>query len=251
MERAGSQNHAFNVDAATKYGVYEAIMLNNLVYWIQQNAANERHCHEGSYWTYNSAQAFQKLFPYFSEKQIRTILAKLEKSGLIKTGNFNHSAYDRTKWYALTDEAIAFYGLENSICPNGKMEAPERENGSSQTVGPIPNINTDVKTNGVRYMAQPENQGEKSNEKGKERKKRQFKPPTLEECRAYHDQMGYTFDVGHFYAYYQASDWHKGDGKKVSSWKQCMVTFERNQRAYSPKQERREPVSVAGTAYDF
>lgn len=163
------QNHMFNIEVAQKYGVYEAIVLNNLFYWIQQNAANERHCHDGHYWTYNSTKAFTQLFPYFSEKQIRTILGKLEKSGLILVGNYNKSAYDRTKWYALTDKALALFGLGSSIFPNGQMEETERENGSDRKGEPIPNINTDSKP-----IDKPDRESAPANVK-KEPKKREPK----------------------------------------------------------------------------
>lgn len=139
-------NHSFSIEIAQEYGVYEAIVLENMYFWIAKNKANDKHFHDGKYWTYNSTKAFTELFPYFSDKQIRTILQKLEKHELIETGNYNKSAYDRTKWYALTDKALALYQTGNSIRPNGQMEKPKRENGNDQKGEPIPDINTDIKT---------------------------------------------------------------------------------------------------------
>lgn len=133
-----AQSHMFNVQIATDYGVNEAIMLNNLFFWVQHAEANGKNFHDGRYWTYNSARAFEKIFPYFTAKQIRTILLKLEKNGLIVTGNYNQSAYDRTKWYALTERALAYFQMGASIFPNGQMESTEWENGLNQTVTPIP-----------------------------------------------------------------------------------------------------------------
>lgn len=140
-----TQSHMFNVGIATEYGVYEAILLNNLYFWITKNEANGKHYHDGHYWTYNSTKAFSHLFPYFSEKQVRTILGKLEKHGLIVTGNYNQSAYDRTKWYALTAKAYALFGEEKSILPNGQMENTGRENENAQKGEPIPDSKPDIK----------------------------------------------------------------------------------------------------------
>ena len=140
-----AQAHMFNVQLATDYGVNEAIVLNNLFFWVQHAEANDKNHHDGRYWTYNSTKAFEKIFPYFTAKQIRTILGKLEKNGLIVTGNYNQSAYDRTKWYALTEKALAYFQSGNSILPNGQMEEPERENGKDRMGEPIPDNKPDNK----------------------------------------------------------------------------------------------------------
>ena len=123
--------HHFDVDLAEKYGILEAVLLDNFCFWTVKNAANEVHIHEGRVWVYNSIKAFGEMFPYASQKQIRSALAHLENEGLIVAGNFNESAYDRTKWYALTDDAL-------SICPTGQMHLPSRANRLSQEGKPIP-----------------------------------------------------------------------------------------------------------------
>lgn len=96
--------HNFSIDHARKYGVDEAIILHNLIFWIEKNRANKRHQFDGRTWTYNSIEAFRLLFPYFSKKQLRRILKSLEKKNLIITGNYNKNPYDRTTWYALREE---------------------------------------------------------------------------------------------------------------------------------------------------
>lgn len=228
--------HSFNIDIAAEYGVYEAIVLKNLLFWIQKNEANEKHYHDGHYWTYNSAKAFKQLFPYFSEKQIRTILSKLEKAGLILSGNYNQSSYDRTKWYALTDKAYELFGLGSSNLPNGKMENPERENESSQTVTPIPDGKPvgkpSINNNGVER------------DKTKARKRKEFTPPTFDDCKAWYDDSGYTFDLKYFYDYYTASNWHKKDGSKVNNWKLCMVTFQHNHEKWDIGASHREQATT-------
>lgn len=134
------KSHFFDVDIATKYGVNAAIILNNLRFWIDHNKANGKHFHEGRFWTYNTVAAFEELFPYMGRKQIANALKKLEEAGLILTGNYNQIAYDRTKWYALTDAAEALLNhaasqdavSAPSIVPKGEMENAEKENGFNQ-----------------------------------------------------------------------------------------------------------------------
>jgi len=129
-------NHSFNIKLATKYGVEEAIIIENLAFWINKNAANNKNNIEGYYWTYNSSKAFKELFPYISEKKIQRILKKLEELKIVKSGNFNKSSYDRTKWYTITDKSIRqIYTIH----------LPKLSNGLDTSVQPIPDINTDIK----------------------------------------------------------------------------------------------------------
>lgn len=138
--------HTFDVDIATQYGVNCAVILQNLYYWIEQNRANERNFYDGNYWTYNSARALTELFPYLSPRQITTALDKLKENGLVITGNYNKSAYDRTMWYALTDKGNALFKNVKSIMQKCKMDDAEMSNGLCGNVEPIPNVNTDINT---------------------------------------------------------------------------------------------------------
>ena len=95
--------HQFDVDDAVRYGVDAAILLNNIRYWIAKNRANQRHFYQGRYWTYNSNRAFADLFPYWSQPQVRRIIAKLEEAGILLVGEFNQNPYDHTKWYSIND----------------------------------------------------------------------------------------------------------------------------------------------------
>lgn len=123
-------NHAFDVDIAVKYGVPEAILIENFRFWIAKNKANGRHFHEGRYWTYNSSKAMTELFPYWSQDQIKRTLKRLEDAGVLLSDNFNSNPYDRTKWYSLSD------AIDCAKSPNGKDASAQSTN---QT-----DINTDT-----------------------------------------------------------------------------------------------------------
>ena len=74
--------------------------------------------------------------------------------------------------------------------------------------------------------------------------------PTLDEVKAYVAEKGYHFDAEHFYDYYSASGWKMQSGKPVKSWRQCCVTWERNDRSgRGERDERAIPESLR--AYDF
>ena len=80
-------DHSFNAEVARRYGVTSAVFIHSLYFWIMKNEANGRHYYDGRHWTYNSLAALSKLFPYFSQKQIRTIIDKCVASGAIIKGN--------------------------------------------------------------------------------------------------------------------------------------------------------------------
>ena len=130
-------NHSFDKDIAVAYGLPEAIILNHMQFWIEQNAANKVNYHDGSYWTYNTTKAYAEIFPYLSQRQIQCALKHLRDEGILKTGNYNKSAYDRTLWYAFTEKGI-------SIMQKCKMEVDEMSNGFDAQVQPIPDNNTDI-----------------------------------------------------------------------------------------------------------
>ena len=144
--------HSFDIEIAKQYGIEEAVLLKNLYHWTQKNKANNKHFHDGKYWTYNSSKAFKEMFPYMSERTILRKLSNLQEKGLIEIGNFNETKYDRTQWYALTSEAIIL--IER---PSDKMANPSDNlaNGNAQNGGPIPNNNTNNITNN-KYKTQIE-----------------------------------------------------------------------------------------------
>lgn len=95
--------HSFNVQFAQKYGIEEAIIVQNFYFWLRKNIANEKHLHNGRYWTYNSNNAFTQLFPYINKTKIFRVLKHLEECDIILKDNFNTSVWDKTLWYSFSD----------------------------------------------------------------------------------------------------------------------------------------------------
>ena len=212
----------FDTEVAKEVGVNAAIIYFNIKYWCEYNRTNEQNEYEGLYWTYNSISAFEKQFEYFSAKQIRTALSVLEEHGYIRSGNFNKSAYDRTKWYA----DLRFNSENKPIFPEEKIHFDKRANGDDEKGEPIPNINTNTIPNN------------KLIEKENIQKKERFTPPTVEEVEAYCLEKGYSVDPQTFVDFYASKGWMVGKNKMVS-WKSCVNTWERNEKkkkqTYKPK----------------
>jgi len=132
--RLSMATYHFDTEEAQQYGVDCAVLLYNLRFWIMKNKANRKNFKDGRTWTYNSARAFTELFPFWNERKIGRLLNKLEERGAIVSANYNKAGYDKTKWYALTNE-------EDAFDKNGK--------GSDNSDRPIPDINTDNKPDNI------------------------------------------------------------------------------------------------------
>jgi len=194
--------HHFEVGDAEKFGVNAAIILSNIKFWISKNRANEKHQHEGRTWTYNSVKAFSELFPYLTNKQVRTAIDKLVKKGVLIQGRFNKLSYDHTKWFALADE--------ETICPQGQKVLPSGANGFALGGNAIP-------------YSKP------------------YKKPDMEEVVEYMIEKlplineGWTPErvrkaVTLKYETCSDNGWKDGHGKKILNWKlkfQNMLKFEK------------------------
>lgn len=107
-------------------GTDEAVFVHRVWYLTFNNEANERNFRNGKYWTYDSVAALQKVFVFWTPKQIRRIIKNCVDLGLIETGNFAENQMDRRIWYALTDRSQEIYR-------NGQMDLPKRANVRDQT----------------------------------------------------------------------------------------------------------------------
>lgn len=139
--------HQFNVQLAQKYGIEEAILIHNLFFWINKNAANEKHLYDGSYWTYNSQKALSELFPYMNETKIQRSLKGLCDKDFIIKGNYNKNKLDRTSWYAFTKQSLC-------ILQNAGYDVGILKNANSQYEATIPyskhtDSNTDKEKEGT------------------------------------------------------------------------------------------------------
>lgn len=197
--------HSFYIEEAEKHGVEKAVILYNLRFWLEKNKANDTNKHDGYYWTYNSVEAFAKLFPYLSKHKISRILKQLETDGYILTGHYNQKSYDRTKWYTLPEFAVEtpendaelsektgsnpcgepFCKTAKCNSQNCEIHFAELRNPFCKTAKPIPDINqienTDSKpddTNGEQKNGESDNGESKSKTKKRGKKKQEvdFEP---------------------------------------------------------------------------
>lgn len=127
--------HSFNIHIACLVGIEKAILLKDLYGWCHLNLSNNKNIHSDRPWTYNSVKAFGDKYPYLKPRTIGVYLDELERDGWIESGNYNETAFDRTKWYT-----IDFEKYDNAILASiGKklqMDLPETVNGDTKNCQP-------------------------------------------------------------------------------------------------------------------
>lgn len=207
--------HSFNTEIASKYGVNAAVIFNHISYWLEKNAANNTNYYDGEYWTYSSIKGFKQIFHYMSENQIRTALKKLTDNDVLKTGNYNKLAYDRTLWYA-------FGKIGKSIWEKSQMEIEKITNGNYENHKPIPDNITDNITD---------------NNKQINNNTSRFIPPTSNDVYKYCIEKGYIYvNPDAFVEFYGSKGWMVGKNKmtnwrmSVSGWNRRAM--ERGERPY-------------------
>lgn len=103
-----------NPIAAEVLGVNEAIIVQQIHYWLNINEKAKINFHEGRYWTYNTYENWQKTnFRFLSVPTLKRIFKKLEDKKILIKDNFNKSKYDRTLWVSINydklDELMSKY----------------------------------------------------------------------------------------------------------------------------------------------
>lgn len=209
--------HHFNVEVAKEVGVNAAVIMNNIVFWIQKNISDGNCIHDGKFWTYSTAKAMSVIFPYLTEKQIRTAIEKLVDAGYVETGDYSENRYARPTYYAMTEKAADIYGI--SCCENGQNEVTNlsiREN----------NLETSIysKDRNINIL---------NNNICKEVAKR-FVRPSIEELQAYIQEKDLSVDAQQFLDYYESTGWMIGK-KKMKDWKAAARNWSRRSRKEEPQ----------------
>lgn len=97
-----------NTDLALVLGdLNEAIVLNQLNYWLEINKKADKNFIDDRYWVYNSYSDWKANdFPYWSEKTIQRTFTRLESKGIVISANYNKLAIDKTKWYTINTKKL-------------------------------------------------------------------------------------------------------------------------------------------------
>jgi len=132
-----------NTGLAVKIGLNEAIILQQIHYWLEINKKAKRNFRDNETWCYNTYKEWQEQFPFFSLKTIQRTIISLENMDFLITGNYNKLKIDKTKWYR-----INYKTLENvSEFTKGHFDLSKKSKRVVEEViltKPLPEISSEI-----------------------------------------------------------------------------------------------------------
>lgn len=136
---------------AKSIGLNEAIVLQQVHYWISINKKTNKNFHEGKYWVYNSLPNWhENNFDFWSFDTVKRTFSKLVKAKILITGNFNKDKRDRTLWYTIDYEKLEkLINSKSAKCTDGEDKNTPNASGQNAPVEraemhrPIPEITTE------------------------------------------------------------------------------------------------------------
>lgn len=75
--------HSFSVELGTAYGVYEALFLMNLYFWLKMNLIKRQQIFDGKVWAEFPLRKVMERQPYFTESSLRTVIKNLKNNKMI------------------------------------------------------------------------------------------------------------------------------------------------------------------------
>ena len=125
---------------ALRIGINEAIVLQQICYWLEDTTAGVEY--DGKRWVYNSINAWNEQFPWWTAKTIQRTVSSLKKMGLIYVEQLKKRQHDQTNYYAINYASPLLADRDNlslsneTNCPNRKGQSvPMDEVKLSQSIG--------------------------------------------------------------------------------------------------------------------
>ncbi|MGO1370183.1 hypothetical protein, partial [Senegalia sp. (in: firmicutes)] len=136
----GDKPLVIDKDLAKIIGLNEAIVIQQIHYWIEINKAKNINFNEDKHWTYNTMAAWREEFPFWSIETVKRTFKKLREKNLLLTGNFNKLKIDRTIWYTINyDELEEIMEVSKEANPQAQNEPME----DAKMVQALPEISTE------------------------------------------------------------------------------------------------------------
>lgn len=109
-------------ELAAKIGLNEAIVLQQLKYWI--NETDSGIDHEGKRWVYNTHEQWAKQFPFWSVDTVKRTLTSLQKQELVLVEKLAKANRDQTNFYTINYEADALID-QGKLPSSGSADCPD------------------------------------------------------------------------------------------------------------------------------
>ncbi len=125
-----SEYHSFDTEVAKDVGVNAAVVFNYFCFWIKKNASEGVNLKDGDFWSFTSIRGLSELFPYLTDKQIRTAVDTLVSKKYLKKAQLCNNKLNRTMWYALDEVGKCFCEISQAHLPK-KASVTSAQKGKS------------------------------------------------------------------------------------------------------------------------
>jgi len=134
---------------ATIIGLNEAIVLQQVHYWLELNKKEGKNFHKGRYWTYNTYEEWHEQFPFWSKETIKRVFKRLRDMKLIIVDRFNVYQMDRTLWYTIDyDRLNSIMNVSNDSDSNSQYDPMDNTQNepidSVNLTQPLPDITPEI-----------------------------------------------------------------------------------------------------------
>lgn len=113
-----------NPELATRIGLNEAIVLQQVNYWINDKEQGVNF--DGRRWVFNSYESWVKQFPFWSADTVKRAFTSLVKQGCLDVEQLNKSQHDRTNYYTINHDCELLNDAEQVPSSNG-ANCPDRQ----------------------------------------------------------------------------------------------------------------------------
>lgn len=94
-----------NPELATLIGLNEAIVLQQINYWL--NETDSGIVHNDERWIYNSHEEWNKQFPFWSQDTIKRAITSLKKQGVLRVEKLAKDRCNHTNYYSIDYDVVA------------------------------------------------------------------------------------------------------------------------------------------------
>lgn len=125
-----------------------------ICYWVLKNEHDGKNLHDGRYWTHFSVADILKVpdYDYVTEWQAKRALRCLVELKLVERGVYNKKAYDRTPWYTVDKETIAYYQPNLISLWDKKGREKSQPSTSEETSRPREDLQSSTGGNSTEYI---------------------------------------------------------------------------------------------------
>jgi DnaD/phage-associated family protein len=105
---------------------------------VEKAKADGEKKRNGKYWVSKSVKKIAELYPYYTEKQIRSAVEKLRAEGLVITGHFPTCECPSTLWYTLTKKGKTMLsrGIDD-LPPGANQFDPQGKTSTKELIDPL------------------------------------------------------------------------------------------------------------------